>query len=278
MPFSSNSIQGSGLCLRSCHYQEILSKKPQIAWFEVLSDNYINSQGLPLSYLEKIRQDYPVTLHGVGMSLGSTDPLNLEYLAHLQRLAKWLEPAYVSDHLAWISVNGKYLNELMPLPYTEAILEHVSDRIKQAQDFLERRILIENPSSYLTFKHSTMPEWVFVQELLEQADCNLLLDVNNLYVSAINCGFDPLDYLSSIPVRRVKEIHLAGYQERPDYLFDTHGYRVHQPVWQLYQQALEYFGPLPTLIEWDTDIPALEVLIEEASKASEQLTKVSLWN
>ena len=278
MPFLSSSIQGSGLGLRPCHYQEILSQMPQVPWFEVLSDNYINSQGLPLFYLERIRQEYPVTLHGVGMSLGSTDPLNIEYLAHLERLVKRLEPAYISDHLAWISVSGCYLNELMPLPYTEAVLEHVADRIRQVQDFLERRILIENPSSYLTFNDSTMPEWIFMQELLEKADCDLLLDVNNIYVSAINCGFDPLDYLSSIPATRVKEIHLAGYQERPDYLFDTHGYAVRQPVWQLYQQALECFGPVPTLIEWDTDIPPLEVLMGEASKASEQLKKVSLWN
>ncbi len=268
-------IQSAGIGLRSVHYQEILACKPNVPWFEVLSDNYIHSQGQPLDYLDKIRQDYPVTLHGVGLSLGSTDPLNFEYLTSLKRLAQRVEPAHISDHLAWISVGGHYLNELMPLPYTEAVVEHLAQRIKTVQEFLETRILIENPSAYMSFKNSTLSEWQLLQELIEKADCDILLDVNNLYVSAINCGFDPLEYLDAIPPTRVKEIHLAGYEERSTYLFDTHGYRVHPPVWQLYEATLKRFGAVPTLIEWDTDIPTFDVLMAEADKAKQYLTQVA---
>ncbi|NEP14015.1 MAG: DUF692 domain-containing protein [Symploca sp. SIO2C1] len=273
---SSDVIKGVGIGLRSAHYQDILNYKPTVPWFEVLSDNYLSPGGMPLYYLERIRQDYPVNLHGVGMSLGSTDPLNLDYLLRLKRLAQRIEPAYISDHLAWISVNGCYLNDLMPLPYTKEVIEHLARRILQVQEFLGRQILLENPSLYLTFTESTMPEWEFIQELLEKADCYLLLDLNNVYVSATNQGFDPFDYLNALPANRVKEIHLAGYEEREDYLFDTHGYPVHNPVWKLYQKALERFGTVPTLIEWDTDIPDFEVLMVEASKAQQQLAKVEL--
>ncbi len=270
-------IQGVGIGLRSCHYQDILKNKPQISWLEVLSDNYIHSQGQPIDYLEKIRQDYPVALHGVGMSLGSADPLNLDYLKGLKQLANWVEPAYISDHLAWISINGNYLNDLMPLPYTEAVLQYLVQRIQQVQEILGQQILIENPASYLSFKQSTLSEWQFLQDLLEQADCYLLLDVNNIYVNSVNCQFNPLDYLNGIPVERVKQIHLAGYEEHPNYLIDTHGHPVHQPVWQLYQEALKRFGTVPTLIEWDTDIPALDVLMAEAEKAAE-LQRLVAWN
>ncbi len=271
---SSDVIKGVGIGLRSSHYQDILTHKPAVPWFEVLSDNYLSPGGMPLYYLERIRQYYPVNLHGVGMSLGSTDPLNLDYLLRLKRLAQRIKPAYISDHLAWISVNGYYLNDLMPLPYTKEVIEHLARRILQVQEFLGRQILLENPSLYLTFTESTMSEWEFIQELLEKADCYLLLDLNNVYVSATNQGFNPFDYLNALPANRVKEIHLAGYEEREDYLFDTHGYPVHNPVWQLYQGALERFGAVPTLIEWDTDIPDFEVLMVEASKAQQQLAKV----
>jgi len=273
---SLGAIKGVGIGLRSPHYQDILTNKPAVPWFEVLSDNYLNPGGMPLYYLEQIRQDYPVNLHGVGMSLGSTDPLNLDYLLRLKRLAQRIEPAYISDHLAWISVNGCYLNDLMPLPYTEEVMEHLAKRILQVQEFLGRQILLENPSLYLTFTESTMSEWAFIQGLLEKADCYLLLDINNVYVSATNQGFDSFDYLNALPANRIKEIHLAGYEEREDYLFDTHGYPVHNPVWKLYQGALERFGAVPTLIEWDTDIPDFEVLMAEASKAQQQLAKVGL--
>ena len=269
------SINGAGIGLRSPHYQYILTQKPAVPWFEVLSDNYMSAGGLPLYHLERVRQDYPVTLHGVGMSLGSTDPLNLDYLARLKSLAKRIEPAYISDHLAWISVNGHYLNDLVPLLYTEKVMEYVAERILQAQEFLGRRILIENPSPYITFTDSTMSEWEFIEGLVKKADCYILLDVNNIYVNANNHGFEPIDYLNGIPKTRVKEIHLAGYEEREDYLFDTHGYPIHPPVWELYQAALERFGSVPTLIEWDTDIPAFEVLMVETSKADNYLKQVA---
>jgi len=270
----SPSIQGTGIGLRSLHYQYIFTQKPKVNWFEVLSDNYFCAGGLPLFNLEKIRQDYPLTLHGVGMSLGSTDPLNLDYLTRLKNLAAKVEPDLISDHLSWISVNGHYLNDLIPLVYTEKVMDFVASRILQVQEFLGRQILIENPSPYLTFTDSTMSEWEFIQELVKKADCYLLLDVNNLYVNAINNGIDPLNYLDGIPPTRVKEIHLAGYEQKENYLLDTHGYPVHPPVWELYQEALVRFGSVPTLIEWDTDIPSFEVLIAEANKAEKLLHTV----
>ncbi|MEB3340825.1 DUF692 domain-containing protein [Okeania sp.] len=271
---NSRSIKGAGIGLRSVHYQYILSQKPKINWFEVLSDNYLCAGGLPLFNLEKIRQNYPVTLHGVGMSLGSTDPLNLDYLTRLKKLAAKVEPDLISDHLSWISVNGHYLNDLIPLVYTEEVMDFVASRILQVQEFLGRQILIENPSPYLTFTDSTMSEWEFIEGLLKTADCYLLLDVNNLYVNAINNKIDPLQYLDSIPPNRVKQIHLAGYEAKENYLLDTHGYPVHSPVWELYKEALTRFGAVPTLIEWDTNIPSFEVLMAEANKAEKLLENI----
>ncbi|MGD1698806.1 DUF692 domain-containing protein [Dapis sp. BLCC M229] len=268
------SIKGAGIGLRSLHYQYILTQKPKVNWFEVLSDNYFCAGGLPLFHLEKIRQDYPVTLHGVGMSLGSTDPLDLDYLTRLKNLAAKVEPDLISDHLSWISVNGHYLNDLIPLVYTEEVMDFVASRILQVQEFLGRQILIENPSPYLSFTDSTMTEWEFIQGLVKKADCYLLLDVNNLYVNAINNGIDPINYLDGIPKTRVKQIHLAGYEEKENYLLDTHGYPVHPPVWELYKEALARFGAVPTLIEWDTDIPSFEVLMAEANKAEKLLENI----
>ena len=266
--------KGAGIGLRSLHYQYILNQKPKVNWFEVISDNYFGDGGLPLYHLEKIRQDYLINLHGVGMSLGSSDPLNKDYLIRLKKLAARIEPDWVSEHLSWISVGGHYLNDLIPLLYTEEVMDNVASRILQVQDFLGRQILLENPSPYLTFTDSTMTEWEFVERLVKKADCYLLLDINNVYVNAINNGFDPLTYLDAIPGSRVKEIHLAGYEEREKYLLDTHGYPVHPPVWELYQEALARFGAIPTLIEWDTDIPSFEVLMAEATKAEGFLEKV----
>ena len=270
----SASIQGAGIGLRSLHYQDIITQKPKVNWFEVLSDNYFCAGGLPIFHLEKIRQDYPVTLHGVGMSLGSTDPLNLDYLTRLKNLVAKVEPDLISEHLSWISVNGHYLNDLIPLVYTQEVMDFVASRILQVQEFLGRQILVENPSPYLSFTDSTMSEWEFIEGLVKKADCYLLLDVNNLYVNAINNGIDPLIYLDGIPKTRVKEIHLAGYEEKENYLLDTHGYPVHPPVWELYQEALVRFGAVPTLIEWDTDIPSFEVLMAEANKAEKLLENV----
>jgi uncharacterized protein (UPF0276 family) len=268
-------IQGVGVGLRSSHYQEIFDTKPDIPWFELLSDNYMSDGGLPILRAEKIREDYPITLHGVGMSLASADPLNLDYLSKLKKLAQRLQPAYVSDHLAWVSIGGKHTHDLLPFPYTEATLKHVSDRINQVQDFLGREILVENPSSYLAFNATNMTEWDFIAGIAQSTSCNLLLDLNNIYVSAVNHHFDPYEYLQAIPIDRVKEIHLAGYEEMDNYLFDTHGNEVHPPVWDLYAAALQRFGKVPTLIEWDTDIPDLMTLRNEAFKAEKYMEKVS---
>jgi len=272
--FSQSTIQGAGIGLRSRHYQDILRNKPAVNWFEVLSDNYLMAGGQALHYLGKIRENYPVTLHGVGMSLGSADPLNKEYLSRLKKLADWIRPAHISDHLAWVSINGHYLHDLIPLLYTEPVLKHVANRVNQVQDFLGQPLVIENPSSYLGFKESTIPEWEFIQNLVDKTDCYLLLDINNIYVSAVNHGFDAETYLNAIPINRVKEIHLAGYENMGKYLFDTHGYRVHPPVWTLYQKALKRLGAVPTLIEWDTDIPTFDILMDEASKAESEIEKV----
>lgn len=268
------TVKGAGIGLRSVHYQYIITEKPKVNWFEVISDNYFYAGGLPLYYLEKIRQDYPINLHSVGMSLGSTDPLNFDYLRKLKKLAARIEPDFVSDHLSWISVNGHYLNDLIPLIYTEKVIEDVASRILQVQEFLGRRILVENPSPYLRYTDSTLSEWDFIQEVVERADCYLLLDINNVYVNAINNQFDPLEYLNGIPKTRVKQMHLAGYEDKGNYLLDTHGHPVHPPVWELYKAALSRFGAIPTLIEWDTDIPDFEVLMAEAEKAEQLLQKV----
>lgn len=276
--YEQQSIAGAGIGLRSKHYPDIINKKPDIKWFEVLSENYFGDGGLPLHHLRQIREHYPITLHGVGMSLGSADPLNLDYMAKLKKLADEFQPTYISDHLAWNSIDGRHLHELLPLPYTEESLAHFAERLDQAQDYLNRRILIENPSSYLTFSDSDIPEWEFIKQLAKMTDCGLLLDINNLFVSARNHRFDPLTYLRALPGDRIKEIHLAGYEEQEHFLFDTHGYRVKPPVWALYQFAIERFGPVPTLIEWDTDIPTLDTLMDEAAKADAIMDKVMKCN
>jgi uncharacterized protein len=269
--FSAQSIKGAGLGLRSSHYQEIFETKPDVPWFELLSDNYMADGGLPIQRAELIRQDYPITLHGVGMSLGSADPLNTDYLQRLKKLADRLQPTYVSDHIAWVSIDGQYTHDLLPLPYTQQIQQHLIERINQVQEFLGRKILIENPSSYLTFHSTDMNEDEFIKGISQATDCELLLDINNIYVSAQNHGFDPYAYLDNIPVDKVKEIHLAGYEEMPGYLFDTHGYQVKPPVWDLYCAALKRFGAVPTLIEWDTDVPNFSTLRAEALKAEDKM-------
>ena len=264
-------IRGAGVGLRSEHYGEILENRPRIPWFEVLTENYFGAGGLPLHYLERVRADYPISFHGVGMSLGSTDPLDFDYLTRLKTLAERFEPAWISDHLAWISASNRFVHDLLPLPCTEEALAHFAERVRQAQDILGRRLLIENPSSYMDYKDVDMTEWEFLDSLTGEADCDLLFDVNNAYVSSVNHGFDPVEYLHGLPRGRVREIHLAGYEEQDGFLFDTHGYRVHAPVWEFYRTAVTHLGRIPTLIEWDSDIPGLEVLIDEAEKAQKVL-------
>lgn len=283
--FTEAPIGGAGIGLRTKHYQDVLSgqgaqlqevieNRPPVAWFEVLTDNYLGTGGLPRHHLHQVRENYPLTFHGVGMSLGSTDPLDYGYLTRLKALIEDFEPAWVSDHLAWVSVGGRYLHDLIPFPYTREVLDLFAQRIIEVQEFLGRRILVENPSTYLSFTNCEMSEWEFVKALVEQADCELLIDVNNIYVSAVNNGFDPLEYVRAIPAERVREIHLAGYEEMGQYLFDTHGYRVRPPVWELYRFVLDQLGPTPTLIEWDNDIPDFSVLLEEAAKAQAEIDRL----
>jgi uncharacterized protein (UPF0276 family) len=261
----------AGIGLRAPHYRAVLETRPAVGWLEVHSENYFGLGGAPLDYLERARAHYPVSLHGVGLSLGSADPLNREHLRKLKTLADRIEPGLVSEHLCWCSVDGRYLNDLLPLPYTEEAIAHIAPRIRQVQDFLGRRILIENLSSYVTFRHSTLPEWEFLTAVAEAADCDLLFDVNNVYVSSRNHGFDPLTYINAVPVSRVREIHLAGHTVRRyddgEILIDTHNALVCDEVWALYRASVARFGRVPTLIEWDSDLPALDVLVDEARRA-----------
>lgn len=259
---------GHGIGLRSKHYARFLSERPDVAWIEAISENFIGVGGRPAAVLEKVRRDFPVVLHGVSLSIGSVDPLDEAYLAGLRELAGRIQPAYVSDHLCWGTHRGRYLHDLLPLPYTEEALAHVVQRVRQVQDALGRQILLENVSSYVGFRASTMPEWEFVAEVAGRADCGVLLDVNNVYVSARNHGFDPREYLSKIPVDRVGQFHLAGHSDRGAYLFDTHDAPVADGVWDLYAFAVRRFGRVPTLIEWDEHVPELERLLEESRAAA----------
>jgi len=257
-----------GIGLRAPHYLDLLEQQPDVAFVEVHSENYFGDGGAPLHYLERAREQYPVSLHGVGLSLGSSDPLNRVYLARLKRLIDRIEPVLVSDHLSWCSVDGVYFNDLLPLPYTGDTLDHFCARVGEAQDLLGRELLIENPSSYLQFSSSSMPEWEFLSEVTRRSGCGLLLDVNNLHVSCMNHGFDAQRYLAALPVPAVREIHLAGHSVRHEaggeILIDTHGSPVSEPVWRLYRDALARFGARPSLVEWDNDLPALETLVNEA--------------
>jgi uncharacterized protein (UPF0276 family) len=272
--FEPGLIQGVGLGLRTPHYSTIENNKPNVAWFEALIDNYIAPGGIPLLHLERIRQDYAVTFHSVGMSLGSTDPLNWQYLKQLKQRIQQFSPAWISDHLCWTSVGGRYSHELMPMPYTDEAIRLLISRIQQVQDFLQQRILIENVSSYLRYAASAMQEWDFLSAIASEADCDILLDINNIYVSACNHGIDADKYLSSVPTERVREMHLAGYEDMGTHLLDTHGEPVHDAVWELYYQALLRFGPIPTLVEWDNNIPAFSRLLAEGEKAKSMMRRV----
>lgn len=257
----------AGIGMRAPHVARVLSERPPLGWLEVHSENYFGAGGQPHAFLERLRADYPLSLHGVGLGLGSADALDLAHLRRLARVIERYEPGLVSEHLCWSAAGGRHLNDLLPLPYTEEALTHVAERIVRTQEFLGRQILIENISSYLRFRHSTIPEWEFVAQLAQRTGCGILLDVNNIYVNAVNHGFDARTYLTAIPAKAVQEIHLAGYDDSGACLIDTHGSAVSEPVWTLYRETIERLGARPTLIEWDTDIPALDVLLGEASKA-----------
>ena len=258
---------GFGLGLRVDHYETILNSEPAVDWFEIISENYLVPGGKPLHYLDRIRERYPLVMHGVSLSIGSTDPLNREYLAQLKQLATRVQPAWISDHLCWTGVHGRNMHDLLPLPYTEETIDHVAARIREVQDFLGRQILIENVSSYVGYTQSQLTEWEFLSEICGRADCLLLFDVNNIYVSSVNHGFDPLDYLNGIPAARVQQFHLAGHEDHGRYVIDTHDHPVSGPVWQLYEQALRRFGPVSTMIERDDNIPPLAELIDELEHA-----------
>jgi uncharacterized protein (UPF0276 family) len=267
---SPAKLRGVGIGLRARHLEEVLAARPPVPWFEVHAENYMGG-GIAQRALEEIRRWYPISLHGVGLSLGSADGVDGQHLRRLKALVAWLDPALVSEHLSWSISGGAYLNHLLPLPYTEESLETMCRHVDQAQAALDRRILIENPSSYLRFRHSPIPEPEFLAALARRTGCALLCDVNNVYVTAQNLGLDPVAYLRSLPPALVEEMHLAGHARNDAdgqvILIDDHGSPVSPEVWQLYRHATMRFGPVPTLIEWDTDVPPLSVLLEEARRA-----------
>lgn len=258
---------GFGLGLRPVHYPEILGGMPGVDWFEALTENYLVAGGKPLHHLEQVRAHYPIVLHGVSLSVGSTAPLNRRYLLQLKNLAGRIEPEWISDHLCWTGIGGNNLHDLMPLPYTEEAIEHVAGRVREVQDFLGRQILLENVSSYVTYRDSAISEWEFLSAVAESADCLLLLDVNNIYVSSHNHGFDPQAYLDGIDTARVRQMHLAGHSHDGPLIIDTHDHPIADPVWALYARAIRRFGAVPTMIERDDNIPPLAELIAELAQA-----------
>lgn len=267
MPVASQLPSVAGIGLRTPHIAQVRRDRPAIGWLEVHSENYFVDGGPALVALDAIRADYPVSLHGVGMSLGSADALDTGHLRRLKRLAERIEPAAISEHLCWGRVDGRHLNDLLPLPFSDEALTVCSDRIDAVQRALRRPLLVENVSAYLRFGTDSMTEWDFVAAVARRTGCKLLFDVNNVYVNAVNHGFDPLRFLGAIPGDAVAEIHLAGFDASGPCLIDTHGARVAPPVWELYRATIERFGPKPTLLEWDTDLPALDVLLDEAKTA-----------
>lgn len=262
-----NTFLGFGLGLRTDHYHHVLENKPDIDWFEVISENYMVAGGKPRYYLDAIREHYPIAMHGVSMTIGSTDPLNMDYLRKLKTLTQDVQPQWISDHLCFTTVGGINSHDLLPMPYTEEALKHVVSRIRQVQDFLGRQMLLENVSSYLSYQNDEMNEWEFYSAVCEEADCQMLLDINNIYVSARNHQFNALDYLHSINPSRVQQFHLAGHSDFGDYVIDTHDHDVPDPVWQLYRQALKRFGPVSTMIERDDHIPEFDQLNAELNMA-----------
>jgi uncharacterized protein len=264
-----NKLSGFGLGLRTAHYEAILGEPHPIDWLEIITENYLGLGGKPLDYLERMRERFPLVMHGVSLSIGSTDPIDFEYLSMVRALALRIEPHWISDHLCWTGVDGRNLHDLLPLPYTEEALACVAARIEQVQDALGRQILLENVSSYLSFHADEMSEWEFLREVAARADCNILLDVNNIYVSSVNHGFDPLKYLQAMPKSRVRQFHLAGHSDMGGHLIDTHDHPIAAPVWDLYAQAVALFGDVPTMIERDDNIPELGELVAELNVARE---------
>jgi uncharacterized protein (UPF0276 family) len=258
---------GLGVGLRTVHFDYILEQTPAVDWFEIISENFMDSRGRPRYILNQIAERYPVVMHGVSLSIGSTDPLNFEYLSKLKGLAREIQPKWISDHVCWTGVAGRNTHDLLPMPLTERSLKHVVQRIRMLQDFLERPFVLENPSTYVGFTGSTLSEWEFISRMAEESDCGLLLDVNNVYVSSVNHDFDPEEFIRSVPHERVVQFHLAGHTNCHTHLIDTHDNHVIDPVWSLYRLAHQLTGGVSTLLEWDAKIPPFPVLHAEVLKA-----------
>lgn len=262
-------ISGFGLGLRTEHYNDFLDRHQNVDWLEIISDNYMVSGGKPLAILDKIRAEYPMVMHGVSMSIGATNGLNQIYLKKLKTLADRVQPMWISDHLCWTGVHGRNMHDLLPLPFTEEALEVVTRNVEQAQEVLQRPLILENVSSYVEFKDSQMTEWEFLSALSKSTGCKLLLDLNNIYVSAHNHGFSPDDFIKGVPIDSIAQFHLAGHQDNGDHLIDTHDHPVCDGVWDIYQQALNHFGFIPTMIERDDNVPPLTELLDELDTARE---------
>jgi len=273
--FNNFSTLGVGVGLRLPHYNHIFSRKPVVDWFEIISENYMVEGGRPLHVLDQILERYRVVQHGVSMYFGSTDRLNRTHLKRLKALVKRTKTPFLSDHLCWGSIDGTYSHDLLPLPYTFAAAKVAAARIRQARDFLEVPVIVENVSSYAEFHASEMTEWEFLTEVVERADCGILLDVNNIYVSSRNHSFDPFEYLNNVPHDRVGQIHIAGHTKYEKYILDTHDHAVIDPVWKLYGRAIQLCGPTPTLLEWDARIPPFEEVHAEALKAEKYLARAT---
>ena len=269
----SGPFLGFGVGLRVEHYEEILNDAPAIDWLEILTENYLVPGGKPLHYLDRFRERYPLVMHGVSLSVGSSDEINWNYLQHVRALARRIEPAWISDHLCWTGIDQVNLHDLMPLPYTEEALVHVVQRVQRIQDYLGRQLLLENVSSYVDYACSEMSEWAFLNAIAERADCLILLDINNLYVSGRNHAFDPVEYLAGITPSRVQQLHIAGHDDQDDLVIDTHDSPVVTPVWQLLAQAYARFGEVSTMIERDSHVPPLAILLDELTTARQIAAK-----
>jgi len=267
---------GFGVGLRSVHFNYLLDRYPKVDWFEIISENFMDSRGRPRYVLDQLAERYPIVMHGVSLSIGSTDPLNFEYLKKLKQLAKEIGAVWISDHLCWTGVNGLNTHDLLPVPLNDESLNHIVDRIRVVQDFLERPLVLENPSTYVAFADSTLSEWEFMGHMANEADCGLLLDVNNVYVSSVNHDFDPAQYIESVPHKRVVQFHLAGHTNYGTHLIDTHDGHVMEAVWELYRLAHQLTSGAATLLEWDANIPDFPILHAEVLKARNYVESKSI--
>lgn len=268
------SYLGFGIGLRPIHYQAIIDSKPAIDWFEIVSEDFMVAGGAPLYYLDKICENYPIVMHGVSLSIASSDPLNWDYLHKLKTLIERVEPRWVSDHLCWTGVNGINLHGLLPLPFTTEAVNYVAERIQQVQDFLGRQILMENISSYIDYSISEMTEWEYVSEVAEKADCLILFDVNNAYVNGFNHGFNAMDFVNGLPAKRVQQFHMAGHDNCQTHIVDTHDNTIIDDVWTLYEASIKRFGAVSTLIERDDCIPSIDEMLIELNQARTIFKKV----